>query len=503
MVSAGPPRRPAARRRDRRRYNRTMNTTNPPTVPAAPRAAADPLPGPDGGAALYRERRERVLAAMRARGGGVALVPTASEALRNRDADYPYRHDSYFYYLTGFTEPDALLVLDANAGDGQPAAILFCRAKNPERETWDGFRFGPDAARETFGFDAAFPIDERDARVPQLIANRPALHYALAASNGFDAQVRGWLDAVRAQSRSGVTAPSAAYDLLPVLDDMRIVKDAHELAVMRRAAQISALAHRRAMAACRPGIREYELEAELLYAFRKHGAQGPAYGSIVAAGANACVLHYPAGNAAARDGDLVLIDAACELNGYASDITRTFPANGRFTPAQRELYDIVLAAQQAAIDATRAGVDFEAPHQAAVRVLAQGLLDTGIIDRARFASVDDVIAERAYARFYMHRTGHWLGMDVHDAGDYRERDASLPADATPPWRTLRPSMTLTIEPGLYVRAADDVPERYWDIGIRIEDDAIVTATGCELITRDVPVEAAEIEALMQDAQRRA
>jgi len=479
-----------------------MNTTPPPLSDRAADAAGL-LPGPDGGRDLYRERRERVLAAMRARGGGVALLPTASETMRNRDADYPYRHDSYFYYLTGFTEPESMLVLDANAAEGEPASILFCRAKNAERETWDGYRYGPDAARDAFGFDAAFASDERDARVPQLIANRPALHYALAASAGFDAQVRGWLDAVRAQSRSGVAAPTAAFDLVPVLDAMRVVKDAHELSVMRRAAQISALAHRRAIAACRPGIREYELEAELLYAFRKHGAQGPAYGSIVAAGANACVLHYPAGNALARDGDLVLIDAACELNGYASDITRTFPANGRFTPAQRELYEIVLAAQQAAIDATRAGVDFDAPHRAAVRVLAQGLLDTGIVDRRQFASVDDVIAERAYARFYMHRTGHWLGMDVHDAGDYRERgERREPAGEpeAPPWRTLRESMVLTIEPGLYVRAADDVPERYWNIGIRIEDDAVVTASGCELITRDVPVDADEIEALMEPAR---
>jgi Xaa-Pro aminopeptidase len=484
------------------RYNRTMSTTNPTSTPelAAHPADADTPRGPDGSAARYRERRERVLAAMRARGGGVALLPTAPEAMRNRDADYPYRHDSYFYYLTGFTEPEALLVLDAGAQDNQPASILFCRAKNAERETWEGFRFGPDGAREAFGVDAAFAIDELDTRIPQLIANRPALHYALAASERFDVQVKRWIDAVRAQGRSGVTAPSAAYDLVPLLDDMRVIKDAHELDTMRRAAKISALAHCRAMAACRPGMREYELEAELLYTFRKHGAQGPAYGSIVAAGANACVLHYPAGNAVIRAGDLILIDAACELNGYASDITRTFPASGRYTSAQRELYDIVLASQQAAVDATRAGANFEAPHDAAVRVLAQGLLDTGIVDRQRFASVDDVIAERAYARFYMHRTGHWLGMDVHDAGDYRERSGAK-TDAPPPWRTLRPGMTLTIEPGLYVRAAEDVPERYWDIGIRIEDDAIVTETGCELITRDVPVAAEEIEALMLDARK--
>src|SRR6202012_3492009 len=238
-------------------------------------------------------------------------------------------------------------------------------------------------------------------------------------------------------ARSGVPAPVAPHDLLPLLDEMRLFKDNHELAIMRRAGQISAQAHRRAMASCRPGVREYELEAELLYTFRKFGAQAPAYTSIVAAGANACVLHYPAGNAIAQDGDLILIDAACELDGYASDITRTFPTSGRFTPAQRELYDIVLAAQQAAIDATRAGVSFEAPHDAAVRVLAQGLLDTGIVPRERFASVDDVIAERAYTPFYMHRTGHWLGMDVHDCGDYRERGAPRDEAGALPWGTLQ------------------------------------------------------------------
>ncbi|WP_118182170.1 aminopeptidase P N-terminal domain-containing protein [Paraburkholderia phosphatilytica] len=449
---------------------------------------------------VYRQRRERVLAALQAAGGGVALVPTAPEAIRNRDADYPYRHDSYFYYLTGFTEPEALLVLDASAAAGEPRAILFCRAKNVERETWEGFRFGPDGARDAFGLDAAFPVDDIDSELPRILAGKPALHYALSTSAEFDGKVRGWLDTVRARERSGVMAPAASHDLTPLLDDMRLVKDAHEIAIMRAAAHISALAHRRAMAVCRPGIREYELEAELLYTFRKHGAQSPAYGSIVAAGANACVLHYPAGNAVAKDGDLILIDAACELDGYASDITRTFPASGRYTPAQRELYDIVLAAQQAAVDATRPGVTFDAPHQAAVRVLAQGLLDTGIVDRTKFSTVDDVIAERAYARFYMHRTGHWLGMDVHDVGDYRERGVPVDADGVPPWRTLKPSMALTIEPGLYIRAADDVPERYWDIGIRIEDDAVVTPDGCELLTREVPVDADEIEALMRDAK---
>jgi Xaa-Pro aminopeptidase len=469
------------------RYNRMMNQ------PTAPTPATD----------VYRLRRERVLAALRAGGGGVALVPTAPEVSRSRDTEYPYRHDSYFYYLTGFAEPDALLVLDARAHDDAPRAILFCRAKNPEREIWEGFHFGPDAARDAFGFDAAFPSDALDAELPRLLADAPAIHYRFGASAEFDARLERALDAVRARGRAGVAAPAAAFDLAPLLDDMRLVKDTHEQALMRRAGEISARAHCRAMAVCRPGIREYELEAELLYEFRRHGAQGPAYGSIVAAGANACVLHYPAGNAIARDGDLILIDAACELDGYASDITRTFPANGRFSGPQRALYDIVLAAQQAAIDATRVGAAFDSPHDAAVRVLAQGLLDTGLIPRARFASVDDVIAERAYARFYMHRTGHWLGMDVHDCGDYRERQAPRDDQGALPSRTLRAGMALTIEPGLYVRAADDIPPAYHDLGIRIEDDAFVTPDGCELITRGVPVAADEIEALMRDAGARA
>ncbi|OTP74802.1 aminopeptidase P N-terminal domain-containing protein [Caballeronia sordidicola] len=449
---------------------------------------------------VYRSRRERVLAALRESGGGVAIIQTAREVMRNRDADYPFRHDSYFYYLTGFTEPEATLVLDASAHPDEPAAILFCREKNVERETWEGFRHGPEGARLALGLDAAFPIDQLDAEMPRLLADKPAVHYALSSSAELDTQVRGWLAAVRAQSRIGVKAPSKAVDLLPILDEMRLIKDDHELAIMRRAGTISAEAHRRTMQTCRPGMHEYEIEAELLYTFRKRGAQAPAYGSIVAAGANACVLHYPAGNAIAREGDLILIDAACELDGYASDITRTFPASGRFTSAQRDIYDIVLAAQYAAVDATRAGVSFDAPHEAAVRVLSQGLLDTGIIDSNKFATVDDVIAERAYQRFYMHRTGHWLGMDVHDAGDYRDANAPLDDQGARAWRTLKPGMTLTIEPGLYIRAAADVPERYADIGIRIEDDAIVTAGGCELTTREVPVDADEIEALMRDAQ---
>lgn len=444
-------------------------------------------------------RRARVLQQLRAAGGGVAVLPTAPEAMRNRDSDFPYRHDSYFYYLSGFTEPEAVLVLIAGAPgqDGGDRSILFCRPKHEEREIWDGFRYGPEAARAAFGFDEAFSIEEIDAQLPQLLANQPLLAYPLAVSTRIDMQVRRWLDAVRTQGRAGVVAPATVLDIRTVLDEMRLFKDAGEIAIMRRAGEISAQAHIRAMRASRDGLREYHLEAELLYEFRRNGAQSVAYNSIVAAGANACVLHYRAGPALLRDGDLCLIDAGCELDGYASDITRTFPVSGRFSPAQRELYDLVLAAQEAAIAETRAGVPYNVPHDAAVRVLGQGMLDTGLLDRDKEGTLDDVLASGSYRRFYMHRTGHWLGMDVHDVGEYRV-PGPAPAEGERPWRPLAPGMVLTVEPGIYVRPAEDVPERYWHIGIRIEDDAVVTDGACELLTRDVPVSADDIEALMRD-----
>ncbi|MFC4520697.1 aminopeptidase P N-terminal domain-containing protein [Cupriavidus pinatubonensis] len=443
-----------------------------------------------------RDRRARVLQHLRASGGGVAILPTAPEAMRNRDSDYPYRHDSYFYYLTGFTEPESVLVLVAGQGAEPDRSILFCRPKHEEREIWDGFRYGPEGARATFGFDEAHSVEEIDAILPGLLANRAQLAYPLAASTRTDMQVRRWLDAVRMQGRAGVAAPSVAADIRTLLDEMRLIKDAGELATMRRAGEISAGAHVRAMQATRHGLREYHLEAELLYEFRRHGAQSVAYNSIVAAGPNACVLHYRAGPAELRDGDLCLIDAGCEFDGYASDITRTFPVSGHFSPAQRELYDLVLAAQDAAIAETRVGVPYNVPHDAAVRVLAQGMLDTGLLDRNKEGTLDDVLASGSYRRFYMHRTGHWLGMDVHDVGEYRT--ATPAADGERPWRPLEAGMVVTVEPGIYVRPAEDVPERYWHIGIRIEDDAVVTNGDCEIITRGVPVKADEIEALMRD-----
>lgn len=458
-----------------------------------------------GSSTIYQQRRQRLLAQMQARGGGVAILTTAPEALRNRDADYPYRHDSSFYYLSGFAEPQAALVLVTEAGHPQGGrSILFCREKHEEREIWDGYRYGPSTACAHFGFDAAYPIDALNTQLPTYLPNQGNLFYALGRSAELDQQIRTWLDAVRAQSRSGVRAPAAAHDIHTLLDEMRLFKDTYELDRMRASARIAAQAHLRAMHASAAGylnqpggLREYHLEAELLHTFRHAGAQSVAYNSIVAAGANACVLHYRAGDAVLRDGELCLIDAGCELDSYASDITRTFPVNGRFSGPQRTLYDLVLAAQEAAIALTRPGLSYNAPHDAAVKVLAQGMLDTGLLDASKVGSLDDVIAKGDYRQFYMHRTGHWLGMDVHDVGEYRE---ALPdASGEHPWRLLAPGMVVTIEPGLYVRPAPGVPEVFWNIGIRIEDDAILTASGCELITRDVPVQADAIEAWMRDA----
>jgi Xaa-Pro aminopeptidase len=440
---------------------------------------------------VYARRRAAVLSHMRAHGGGVAIVPTAAEVMRNADADYPYRHDSYFYYLTGFTEPEAFLILVA--GD-QDQSILFCREKNEEREIWDGYRFGPEAAKIHFGFDASFPISSVDSELPRLMANAPALFYALGSSAILDSRIQTWLNAVRSQARAGVSAPTSAIDIRTILNEMRLIKDDDEIAIMQRAADISAAAHARAMRVSRPGLREYHLEAELLHEFRSNGSQSPAYGSIVATGANACVLHYRAGDAELRDGDLVLIDAGCELDSYASDITRTFPVNGKFSPAQKTLYEIVLESQYAAIAATRAGARFTDGHDAALRVLTQGMLDTGLLDKNKVGSVDDVIAGGQYRQFYMHRTGHWLGMDVHDVGDYRD---PAPAGEDKPWRTLAPGMVLTIEPGIYVRPAPGIPEQYWNIGIRIEDDALVTAEGCEILTHKTPKTITEIETVMR------
>ncbi|MFC5472634.1 Xaa-Pro aminopeptidase [Paraherbaspirillum soli] len=440
----------------------------------------------------YSTRRTKLIAQMQAMGGGVAIISTAPEVTRNADSEFPYRHDSNFYYLSGFTEPDAVIVLVAGKN---PKAILFCREKNLEREIWDGYRFGPEAAREKLHFDAAFPIAAIDTEMPKLLADTPAIFYTLGSNR--DSQLQDWLASVRAQSRVGVSAPASIHNVNLLLDEMRLFKDAGEIAIMRRSGRIAAEAHCRAMRAARPGLREYQLEAELLYEFRHQGAQFPAYNSIVAAGSNACVLHYRASDTELKDGDLVLIDAGCELDSYASDITRTFPANGVFSGPQKELYEIVLAAQAAALAETRPGKRFIDGHDAAVRVLAQGMLDTGLLDKNKVGTLDAVIANGDYRQFYMHRTGHWIGMDVHDVGEYRELAETVPEGDQKPWRKLQPGMVTTVEPGIYVRPAAGVPEQYWNIGIRIEDDILITEDGHENLTSHVPSAVADIEALMR------
>ncbi len=416
-------------------------------------------------------------------GNGVAIIPTAPERVRNRDTHHPYRFDSYFWYLTGFPEPEAVLVV---AGGDRPQCILFCREKNEEREIWDGYRHGPEGARETFGVDLAYPIGELEQRLPELIADRSALWHSLGHDSEWDTRIAAALNAVRAQSRAGKRAPREIRDLRAVLDGMRLIKDSSEIGTMRRAAAISSAGHARAMRHCRPGMAEYELEAELTHEFRRRGAAGHAYTPIVAGGANACVLHYIENDRILPENALVLIDAGCELDGYAADITRTFPVNGRFSPAQRDCYEIVLAAQEAAIAAVRPGASFMAYHEAAVRILAQGMADLKLLP----GSVDAVIESESYKRFYMHRTGHWLGLDVHDAGEYKEdREGGE-------WIKLAPGMTLTVEPGLYIRPAADIPQELHGIGIRIEDDVLVTTGGCEVYT-DAPKTVADIEDVMR------
>jgi Xaa-Pro aminopeptidase len=427
---------------------------------------------------IYKQRRARLLTQMQQ---GIAIIPTAPEVLRNADTQYAYRHDSNFYYLTGFIEPEAVLVLIAGEA---PKAILFCREKNLEREIWDGHRYGPAAAQEQFGFDEAYSITQLDEKLTKLMGNQPALFYPLGSDAAWDQRLLQLRNAVQEKIRSGIHAPEEIRDVRALLNEMRLFKDAHELDIMRRAAAISTTAHKRAMQFTRPDQFEYQVEAELLHEFCSHGARNPAYTSIVAGGANACVLHYVGNNAKLKDGDLLLIDAGCELDGYASDITRTFPINGKFSAAQKDVYEIVLAAQDAAIAAAKPKQTWDAPHNAALCVLAQGFIDLKLCH----GSLDAVLESESYKKFYMHRTGHWLGMDVHDVGDYKIGEN---------WRALQPGMVMTVEPGCYIRPGDDVPKGLWNIGIRIEDDVAITAQGNEVLTQAAPKTVANIEELMR------
>jgi Xaa-Pro aminopeptidase len=430
----------------------------------------------------HRERRARLIAEMRSQsGGGLAAIPTAPQAIRNADTHYPYRPDSHFYYLSGFPEPEAVVLLVAGVESGDSRQVLFCRDKNPEREIWDGFRYGPEAAREIFGFDEAYSISELPARLVDWTCDRPALYTPLGLYAEWDHAITTTLNEVRNRVRTGVAAPETVIDVRAAVAAMRLVKDAEELRLMHRAAEISSAAHRRAMARTRSGWYEYQVEAELAHEFLRSGAQAVAYPSIVASGPNACVLHYRDNNRQMQANDLLLIDAGCEFEGYASDITRTFPVAGTFSGAQKAVYELVLAAQLACIEAIGPGKPFHDYHRAAERVIAQGLVDLKLCQ----GPADAVLESGTYKQFYMHRAGHWLGLDVHDVGLYRVGGES---------RKLEPGMVLTVEPGCYIRPADNVPEEFWDIGVRIEDDVLVTAEGTENLTAATPKSVADVEA---------
>ena len=428
----------------------------------------------------FTRRRKLLMGMMEP--NSIAVLASGREKIRSRDTEFHFRQDSDFFYLSGFSEPEAVLVLVPGREHGE--YVIFCRERNPDKEIWDGYRSGPEGACEKYGADDAFPIDDIDEILPGLIEGRERVYYAMGKDSDFDLQVMDWVNRIRAKVRSGATPPGEFLDLDHFLHDMRLFKSAAEVRVMRHAAEISAAAHVRAMRACRPGIHEYELEAEILYDFTRKGARFPAYNSIVGGGNNGCILHYIENSDKLKDGDLVLIDAGCEYQGYAADITRTFPVNGTFSEAQAALYEVVLQAQQAAMAELRPGNHWNAPHDASVRVITEGLLRLGLLQGV----LEDLIAEGAYRTFYMHRIGHWLGMDVHDVGDYKVGGE---------WRILEPGMVMTVEPGIYVAPDNTDVERKWrGIGIRIEDDVVITKDGYDLLTGGVPKTVADIERLM-------
>lgn len=435
--------------------------------------------------AEYARRRKALMAQMVP--NSIAILPAAAVAIRNRDVEHVYRQDSDFQYLSGFPEPEAVIALMPGREHGE--YVMFCRERNPERELWDGLRAGQEGAVRDFGADDAFPIADIDEILPGLIEGRERVYSAMGSNPEFDRRLMDWINVIRSKARLGAQPPNEFVALDHLLHDMRLYKSAAEVKVMRTAAEISAKAHVRAMQACRPGLHEYSLEAELDYAFRQGGAKMPAYGSIVAAGRNGCILHYQQNDAPLKEGDLVLIDAGCEIDCYASDITRTFPVSGRFSSEQKAIYELVLSAQAAAFAEIAPGKHWNHAHEATVRVITEGLVELGLLK----GDVQSLIESEAYRAFYMHRAGHWLGMDVHDVGDYKVGGE---------WRVLEPGMALTVEPGIYIAADNESVAKKWrGIGIRIEDDVVVTRQGCEILTSGVPRTVAEIEALMHDARQ--
>ncbi|MBC3952499.1 Xaa-Pro aminopeptidase [Pseudomonas folii] len=432
----------------------------------------------------YARRRKALMAQMEP--NSIAILPAAAVAIRNRDVEHVYRQDSDFQYLSGFPEPEAVVVLIPGREHGE--YVLFCRERNPQRELWDGLRAGQEGAIRDFGADDAFPINDIDDILPGLIEGRDRVYSAMGSNAEFDRHLMEWINVIRSKAHLGAQPPNEFVALDHLLHDMRLYKSAAEIKVMREAARISARAHVRAMQACRPGLHEFSLEAELDYEFRKGGAKMPAYGSIVASGRNACILHYQENDALLKDGDLVMIDAGCEIDCYASDISRTFPVSGKFSPEQKAIYELVLKSQEAAFAAIGPDKHWNQAHEATVQVITAGLVELGLLQ----GDVDELIANEAYKAFYMHRAGHWLGMDVHDVGDYKVGGE---------WRVLEVGMTLTVEPGIYVAPDNQQVAKKWrGIGVRIEDDVVVTKKGCEILTSDVPKTVTEIEALMAAAR---
>ena len=428
----------------------------------------------------FPKRRKRLMDMMG--NENIAIIPTAPVYIRNRDVEFPFRPDSDFYYLTGYAEPEAVVVLIPDRHHGE--FILFCRENDPVMETWNGRRAGLEGATEIYAADDAFPIDDLDEILPGLLEDRDRIFYTMGDNSSFDQRVLKWVNEVRSRARTGVNAPDEFISLTHILHDMRLYKSRSEIAAMRKAAKISAAAHKRAMQVCQPGLMEYQIEAELVYEFTQRGARASAYPSIVGGGENSCILHYTENSAELQDGDVLLIDAGSEYDGYASDITRTFPINGKFTAAQREIYEVVLNAQLAAIEQVQPGNHWNDPHDAAVQVMTKGLVELGILT----GKVKQLIKDQEYSKYFMHRTGHWIGMDVHDVGDYK-----LDGE----WRLLEPGMVMTIEPGLYFPTeTKGLAKKWWNIGVRIEDDVVVTKDGHDVLSKGAPKTIDEIEALM-------
>ncbi|MCB9633258.1 MAG: aminopeptidase P N-terminal domain-containing protein [Sandaracinus sp.] len=428
----------------------------------------------------YAARRARLLEAT---GPGVVLIPSAPVFTRNNDVEHPYRQDSDFYYLTGFDEPESVLVLSTHHPEHR--AVLFVRPRNLEREIWDGPRLGLEGAVSELGVDAAYDIAELDERLPDYLGDVDRVFVRVGRGHPFDTTLFRALDGVRARSRRGIRAPTELVDPVRTLHELRLHKDADEVAAMRRAAEVTRDAHLEAMRVAKPGRREIEVAAEMERIFRLGGSERPAYESIVGSGPNATILHYRAGRRPLGEGELLLIDAGCELDYYASDVTRTFPVSGKFSPEQRALYDVTLASQLACLDATKPGTTLDAIHDVAVDVITRGLIDLGLLQ----GSVEENVEQQKYRAFYMHRTSHWLGMDVHDVGLYYEGGKPRP---------LEPGFVLTVEPGIYVAANAEVDPKWRGIGIRIEDDLLVTATGHQNLTHDIPKDADEIERILAD-----